>query len=302
MDFLARLPWPLRPEAAPAQLAPSAELSLSVADSDEWRFRLLQTGLCLHVGSSAALWLWPMSRPGAWSLMLLTLLACAGAAAAKYATPLGAALFAVSALEYFNVPLLLAPIAMANHNLVEHAIFGLSLFATPGRADRRADVLKAGRATMVVVLFYAGCQKAWHGHYFDGQYFGWLNVHEPRFVQFFSDLGLSRHFTSTPTGAPYGATTPLGMAFSNGAWISEICCGLLLLSRRWQGVGVVLSLMTMGAIQIAARELFFAGLAAQLLVLFLPFRTSAACAPVIWSFYLVLIAERLMFNGMVFGR
>jgi hypothetical protein len=270
--------------------------------ADEWRFRLLQAGLTLHIGASSALWLWPRSHVWAGCVFIVMFLGCGASIVGKYSWLPGLALLAVSLSEYVGVPIALLPVELANHNLVEHCVYGMTLLAAAGDAQGRAAVVSAARTTVAVVLFYAGCQKAWYGHYFDGQYLAWLNSHEPRFHEFFRLIGLDAHFTSDRSALQFKATSATGVLLSNAAWLGEITCGLLLLSRRWVEVGAVGGLLLLVAIQMAARELFFAGLVAQLLLLFLPLRTAVAATPLVGSFYLLLLAARMSSNGLEFGR
>jgi hypothetical protein len=197
-------------------------------------------------------------------------LACLAAAwssrFARAATGLSAAALAVSvALAFpFN----------ANHQLVQGLVLVCIVLARPDVAEDRRDALRAVRWIAVAVMFWAGTQKLLWGYYLGGEFLAWRVAVDPGFAEVFrffmpeSELQRLVALESADGAGPYRVASPLFLVVSNLSWLAEwaIAGGLLVprLRRLAWPAGIAFLLV----VELAARELFFGGLLAFLLLLF----------------------------------
>jgi hypothetical protein len=85
---------------------------------------------------------------------------------------------------------------------------------------------------------------------------------------------------------PFRVEAPMLIAISNITWLAEIVVPIGLLWSRTRAVSIVVGLALMVAIQLGAREVFFAGLMIGGLLLFARRDRLAAFLPVLGAFYL----------------
>lgn len=152
--------------------------------------------------------------------------------------------------------------------------------------------LQAMRWIVASGLFWSGFMKLWYGHWFGGEFLAFRIATDPGFARVFAailpDAELVRLVAlENRIGAgPFRAEAPLLIALSNLTWLAEMALGVGLLFERTRRLALVGSLGLLLAIQLAAREFFFAGLMVGALLLFEPRDRVSAFVPVAGAGYL----------------
>jgi len=169
----------------------------------------------------------------------------------------------------------------ANHQFLAIALLALIALAHPGVGPGpRPDPGDAGSAVasmrwiVLAGLVWSGVMKLAYGYWLGGEFLSYRIALDPGFARVFSpivpDAEMARLLAlENRIGAgPFRADAPLLVAVSNLTWIAEIALpiGLLVPRMRTFAMGALLALMV--AIQVGARELFFAGLMLGGLLLF----------------------------------
>lgn len=188
-----------------------------------------------------------------------------------------------------------------NHQYLAIAWLGLIALAHfavegPPRRERADDVrvaLQAMRWIVVGGLAWSGLMKLRYGYWLGGEFLAYRIATDPGFAWVFAplvpDAELARLIAlENRIGAgPFRAEAPLLVAASNLTWLAEIVLPAGLLCARTRGIALVGSLLLMAAIQVGARELFFAGLMVGGLLLFAARDRVHAFLPVAGVVYLV---------------
>jgi hypothetical protein len=128
---------------------------------------------------------------------------------------------------------------------------------------------------VVVVLFWSGIQKLFHGYWFQGQFLAY-SLWRPTFQGALGPLlpieELERlvGYGADAGAGPFVLSSPVGIVISNIIWLAEIVLGLMLIPRAtrqlaWIGACVLLVLT-----EVVAREFMFGVEFACALTLFSP--------------------------------
>jgi hypothetical protein len=181
----------------------------------------------------------------------------------------------------------------ANHFFLELYVVTLLALAT-AEGDDDALVLSGLRWLTAVVLFLTGCQKLAFGHYWHGDFLAFMVGRGDRFAELFQwvlppeEVTRLQSYDPYRGGAgPYRVTQPLFVALSNLVWTAELALPIALVARPTRRSAAWLALAFVLALQLGARELGFALLFANLLVLFAPMPvaravTTVSLAMLIW--------------------
>jgi hypothetical protein len=170
-----------------------------------------------------------------------------------------------------------------NHFFLELACVALlALVSADGDGEQLA--LDAIRWVTVLVLVHTGVQKVLHGLYFRGEFLAFMAARADRFADAFrwlapaDELARLAQLAAEPrAGAgPFRVASATFVVVANLVWIVEIVLGALLVPRRTRTVAAIAALGFVLAIQLGARELGFALLFANLLLVFLPRAVAAA--------------------------
>ena len=147
-----------------------------------------------------------------------------------------------------------------------------------------------------MILFQTGLQKILYGQYFGGEFLAFMIGRGDRFADLFAliipaeEVARLQSYDPLRTGAgPYrvaGWTIP---AMSNGIYLAELALPIGLLIPRWRTVAASMAIALVVAIQFGAREIGFALLFSNLLLLQLPGDTSRRLLPLFALAYLYLI-------------
>jgi len=129
----------------------------------------------------------------------------------------------------------------------------------------------------VIVLFHTGLQKLLNGYYVHGEFLVWAVSVQDRFADVFRPMLSADEVTriatldgTTPGTGPYRTGSPLFLVASNAVWILELVLPGLLVARASRVWAAVVAIAFLGFIQLAAREVLFAALITQLLLLLSP--------------------------------
>lgn len=164
----------------------------------------------------------------------------------------------------------------ANHQYLEGLLLLLLLLLREPEDDE-VGLLTAGlRWLAVVALFYAGLQKLLYGLYFHGEFLGWAAASNPRFAAILGPLMPAAELErlsaiSLREGAgPFRVDSLLFAAASNVAYGAELVLPGLLLVPATRKLAVFGTLAYFVVIESAAREVFFGGMMAALVLCFGP--------------------------------
>ncbi len=152
--------------------------------------------------------------------------------------------------------------------------------------------LQAVRWIIAIGLAWAGLMKLVYGYWFGAEFLSFRIATDPGFAwvlgAFVPDGEMARlTLLENRVGAgPFRVEAPMLIAISNITWLVEIVVPIGLLWSRTRGVSIVVALALMVAIQLGAREVFFAGLMIGGLLLFARRDRLAAFLPVLGVFYL----------------
>lgn len=164
-----------------------------------------------------------------------------------------------------------------NHFALELLAVGLlCLVGTRSRRDEQL-VLAGLRWLAVLVLFHTGLSKLLYGHYLHGDFLAFMIGQGGRFAELFDlllpagEVARLQGYDPLRTGAgPFRVDSIPLLLVSNGVWIAEIGLAVGLVFRRTRLFAAGGAVLLVLAIQLGARELGFAFLFVNLLLLFTP--------------------------------
>jgi hypothetical protein len=259
-------------------------------DGEAERLRSLRRFLLLYGAARSWMWLRFLDSPVAtvdpdWiagSALLLT-----GCAVAGF-VPRWERTAAVAALPVLLIQLCVTFPFADNHFFVELMSLAIVCLAVD-RADD-AWVVAGVRWLCVIVLFWTGLQKAFYGHYWHGDYLAFMAGTDDRFATLLGPilgqdvLGTLQGFDPLGTDAgPYRvASWPLRLG-SNAVVLGELGLPWLLMHPRTRRFAAVAALMLVLTIQSGAREVGFALLFTNLLLIFLPSNWNGRLLPLYGS-------------------
>ncbi|HJL18950.1 MAG TPA: hypothetical protein RMH99_25030 [Sandaracinaceae bacterium LLY-WYZ-13_1] len=201
----------------------------------------------------------------------------------RYARPLAAAL--VCGLVATSFP------STSNHGFYGALLAVALLVLRGGPAPTTAAYL---RATVLLVCFGAGLQKALHGTWWRGSFLAWEVFASARFETgigwMLSDAALSRLFDmpGDAVGAgPYVLSFGPALVASWAVVVGEIALPVVALVDRARRVAAVAMLGLVGGFELVAHEVLFGGLFAALLSLFFPARIVRWWLGAVAALYLV---------------
>lgn len=259
-------------------LASEDEAPLAQAKIEGLRRFLLAFG-------AARTWIWIALGGAASTLFLpiaIVLTVCAGLAwsrrTARFAPRIALPLLLIQVVATFPTT--------DNHFFLE--VLCVGLLCLTGREERDDLLVLQGLGWLTaIVLFQTGLQKVLYGLYFHGEFLAFMVGRGGRFAALFDYLlpadEIARLAAIDPmrTGAgPFRLSSPLFVFLSNLIWIAEVGLAPLLLVRRSRTVAAIAALLLVLVIQLGAREIGFALLFGNLLLLFLPCDLVRKLAPV----------------------
>ena len=188
----------------------------------------------------------------------------------------------------------------ANHHYLTLGFVLLFALLDPDDAGEGELLGQSLRWVMVVVLFYAGFQKILHGYWFRGEFLAWMISHGlPEWDAAFAWMlpateverlnGLS---TSGLGSGPYRITYFPFVVFANAVCLLEMALAGMLLLARTRTAAALGSIALVFAIQAAPKELMFALISCQLLLLFVPGNWNRRLLPiftVVYVYYLAIV-------------
>ncbi len=187
---------------------------------------------------------------------------------------------------------------VSNHSYLEFILISLYCWIDSSKAEEKELFLQTCRWLIVIIFFYSGVQKLWYGEYFDGRFLAFLAA-SPKSRMAFDLLVQPEELTRLVSykmqagSGPFLIDSVIFKVVSNGAWISEIVLGLLLLFRKVWPLAVVCAIFTVFGIEFIARELIFGVLMVSLLFLFYRRDVNRRLLPVYIVFLAYLAAVRL---------
>ncbi len=188
---------------------------------------------------------------------------------------------------------------VSNHSYLEFILISLYCWIDSSRAEEKELFLQTCRWLTVIIFFYSGVQKLWYGEYFDGRFLAYQAAISPQSRMAFDlliqpeELTRLLSYKRQPGSGPFLIDSVIFKVVSNGAWISEIVLGLLLLFRKVWPMAVVGAIFTVFGIEFIARELIFGVLMVSLLFLFCRRDVNRRLLPVYIIFLAYLAAVRL---------
>ncbi len=188
---------------------------------------------------------------------------------------------------------------VSNHSYLEFILISLYCWIDSSRAEEKELFLQACRWLTVIIFFYTGLQKFWYGEYFDGRYLAYLAAVAPKTRKAFElliqpeELARLMSYDRQAGSGPFLIDSVIFKVVSNGAWISEIVLGLLLLFRRIWPLAVVCAIFTVFGIEFIAREFIFGVLMVSMLFLFCRRDVNRRLLPVYVVFLAYLVAVKL---------
>ncbi len=188
---------------------------------------------------------------------------------------------------------------VSNHSYLEFILISLYCWIDSSRADEKELFLQTCRWLTVIIFFYSGVQKLWYGEYFDGRFLAFLAAISPKSRMALDLLIQPEELTRLVSykmqagSGPFLIDSVIFKVVSNGAWISEIVLGLLLLFRKVWPLAVVCAIFTVFVVEFIARELIFGVLMVSLLFLFCRRDVIRPLLPVYIVFMAYLVAVRL---------
>jgi hypothetical protein len=164
----------------------------------------------------------------------------------------------------------------ANHQYLQLVCLVLLLLLRD-EVDEEVRLLPVLLRWLVVVgLFYAGMQKLAWGYYFDGELLAFTIPENPRFAAVLglampgAELERLSRIVIQEGAGPFRVDSLLFQLVSNVAYVAEIALPGLLLWPRTRRLAVIATVAYFGAIESAAREVFFGGLMVALVLLYGP--------------------------------
>jgi hypothetical protein len=184
----------------------------------------------------------------------------------------------------------------ANHAYLQLVALSL-LVVLRDAVDHEIRMLGLALRWLVVAgLFWAGMQKLLYGYYFEGELLAFTISQSPRFAAVL-ELGmpageferLSRIVIQEGAG-PFRVDSLVFVVLSNVAFAAELILPVLLLFAPTRRLGVLATLAYFVAIESAAREVFFGGLMAALVLSCGPSSWIKRAQPIGYAGLLVLLA------------
>lgn len=311
-DLVRPAPWIDRASAALFRRT-AIDASAEVQEAKLFGLALI---LQLHLTVSIGLWAWTeLSDARRFLFVPLAVATVLLATRLHVRGALGLTALAV-ALEVTATSPAAILLLLANHNVVEYACLAILLLADHERPSDRELALGALRWLFVIVLFFSGMQKLWHGSYFRGELFAWvLSVNRwPAIAALLPADELERllQYAKVPvrfdrgvmleSPGPYRLTSPLVIALANGVWIGELASAVGLMVerlRRWALPACALLLL---GIEVIVHELFFGAMMAALLLLFARRSYFLKLLPAFVLLYAFVAAAHLGFIGVEVPR
>jgi hypothetical protein len=191
-----------------------------------------------------------------------------------------------------------------NHWFLEG--YAVALLALAGPAGRDAPLVLSGlRWLTAIVLLHTGLQKLSYGHYLAGDFLAFMVGRGERFAALFQwvlpaeEVARLQGYQPLHEGAgPYRVAQPLFVALSNAVWIAELVLPVGLLWRRTRTLAAAATTAFVLALQLGARELGFALLFTNLVLLFAPPGWARRALPA----FLALLALALAATASAPGR
>jgi uncharacterized membrane protein YphA (DoxX/SURF4 family) len=163
-----------------------------------------------------------------------------------------------------------------NHFFLE--VYAVAMLAcASGAPGDDALVLSGVRWLTALVLLLTGCQKLAFGRYVHADFLAFMVGRGDRFADLFAwvlpptEVARLQAYDPFRGGAgPYRVTSVPFVLLSNVVWVAELALPIGLLLGRTRRITAVVALAFVALIQLGARELGFALLFTNLLVLFAP--------------------------------
>lgn len=234
--------------------------------------------------------------PDAWLAVALACVATGAAAAAwrpSWASPATAVVAGVVAVDFaVQFP------GNPNHQYLQGVSLALLLLLRES-VDHEVTLLTAGlRWLAVLALFYAGLQKLLYGLYFQGEFLAWAVARNERFARILgpampaAELERLSGIVLREGAGPFRVDSPLFAVLSNVAYGAELVLPVMLLVPATRKLAVFGTLAYFVAIESAARELFFGGMMAALVLCFGPAAWLRRALPVGFAGLALLLATR----------
>lgn len=281
-------------------------LALAAGPADEEsaeRLRPLRRLLLLWSAARSVLWL-GYDAPIDAAALALSAAVLAGAAALAFVPRLEhhAARLALPALAFqlvWTLPL------TSNHFFFE--LYATALLALAGPAGRGAPlVLQGCRWLVAIVLLQTGLQKLLYGHYLHGDFLAWMIGRGERFADLFAwvvpaaEVARLKGLDPFARGAgPYRIDQSIFLLLSNSVWIAEIVLPAGLIWRRTRTAAAAAALALVAALQLGAREVGFALVFGNGILLFAPAAWHRRALPVVAA---LLLLSLLASAGILPGR
>lgn len=191
--------------------------------------------------------------------------------------------------------------ATGNHEYLELVFCLLFLVLDPRRPGEGELLVSSVRWLVCIVLFWAGVQKLVHGLYFEGEHLAY-SLSRETYRNVFSlllpakELSRLTSYSGNVGSGPYRASGLQFLVISNLTYIVEITVVPALLWRPTRKLAIGATIVTLIAIQSAAREFFFCLVLGNALLLFLD---SDANRKLIGPMALLLVCLLLMRAGIL---
>jgi len=162
-----------------------------------------------------------------------------------------------------------------NHFFLE--LMAVTILSIVGRSEpcEEALALQGLQWLCAIVLFHIGVQKVLYGLYFQGELLAFMVGQTDRFASLFAflleegEVERLRSYNVWETGAgPYRVSSIPFLLASNLVYLAELALAPLLLVRRTRNLAAGTAIAVVLAIQLGAREVGFAFLFVNLLLLF----------------------------------
>ncbi len=171
----------------------------------------------------------------------------------------------------------------------------VALLACAGDAEDDVRVVRALRVLGAGVLFHAGWQKVSYGLYWQGDFASFMAATDDRFAAVLGPvlgeetLAALRALDPFASGAgPFRADSRALVLGSNAVVLAELALPALLLVPRTRALALPAAIALVLAIQLPARELGFALLFSNVLLLFAASNANARLAP--WNYAVFALA------------
>ncbi|MDG2307106.1 MAG: hypothetical protein P8R42_21145 [Candidatus Binatia bacterium] len=182
-----------------------------------------------------------------------------------------------------------------NHFVLELLV--VSLLALVGRdGDGESAVLQGILWVTAIVLFQTGLQKVLHGQYFGGEFLAFMVGRGDRFGDVFGWMlspeevvRLAAHDPLRSGEGPYRVESTKFVLASNAVYVAEMILAPLLVWKRTRTVAAIVALAFVVVIQTGAREIGFALVFVNLLLLFTPSDLIRKLVPVFGIFLLWVV-------------